>query len=67
MTDKKILKHIDFAFRAGEEKLLEDLRDYAERNSLTQTKAVKELIRFALEAQRLGVAIIGDEIYLKKE
>lgn len=67
MTKKVVIHHFDCAFRPGEEELLRDFLDYVKLNDLTQTKAVKELIKYALDLKRKNVIIQDGTVFVKQQ
>lgn len=67
MTKKVVIHHFDCAFRPGEEELLSDFLDYVKLNDLTQTKAVKELIKYALDLKKKNVIIQDGTVFVKQQ
>lgn len=67
MTKKVVIHHFDCAFRPGEEELLRDFLDYVKLNDLTQTKAVKELIQYALDLKKKNVLIQDGGVFVKQQ
>jgi hypothetical protein len=67
MTKKVVIHHFDCAFRPGEEELLADFLSYVKANDLTQTKAVKQLLKYALDLHKKNVIIQDDRVFVKQQ